>query len=158
VAGKYIACVLFFVVLWLPTVIYLPILTGWHADTWWNPGTWSFAVDPHPVMTAYLGLLLAGMMFLAVGLFVSSLVKNQLVAAVLALAVTLPFVVAAFWRPDLDPGSVAGRVVAYVSVPEHFRRNFCRGVIDTRNIVLYLSMTALALLLTVRSLEARRLR
>src|SRR5262245_27837089 len=82
VAGKYIACVLFFIVLWLPTLLYLPILTGLQAETWWNPATWTFAIDPRPVLTSYLGLLLAGMMFLAIGLFVSSLVKNQLVAAI----------------------------------------------------------------------------
>jgi ABC-2 type transport system permease protein len=158
VAGKYIACVLFFLVLWLPTLIYVPVLTGMHAEEWWNPLTWSFGIDPRPVVTSYLGLVLAGMMFLAVGLFVSSLVKNQLVAAILALAVTLPFVVAAFWRPGLDPGSLAARLIAFVSVPEHFRKDFCRGIIDTRHVVLYLSTTAFALMLTVRSLEARRLR
>ncbi|HEY2785338.1 MAG TPA: ABC transporter permease [Fimbriiglobus sp.] len=158
VFGKYVACVLFFLVLWLPTLIYVPILTNLNYGTWWNPSTWSFGIDPRPVLTSYLGLLLAGMMFLAIGLFVSSLVKNQLVAAILALAVTLPFVVAAFWRPGLDPGSLPARIIAFVSVPEHFRKDFCRGVIDTRHVVLYLSTTVLALMLTVRSLEARRLR
>ena len=158
VIGKYVACVLFFLVLWLPTLIYVPILTDLHFGTWWNPTTWTFGIDPLPVVTSYIGLLLAGMMFLAIGLFVSSLVKNQLVAAILALAVTLPFVVAAFWRPGLDPSSLPARVIAFVSVPEHFRKDFCRGVIDTRHVVLYLSATALALILTVRSLEARRLR
>jgi len=158
VAGKYIACVLFFLALWLPTLLYVPVLTDMHFGHWYDPTTWSFGIDPWPVVTSYLGLALAGMMFLAIGLFVSSLVKNQLVAAILALAVTLPFVVAAFWRPGLHPGSVTARVIAFVSVPEHFRKDFCRGIVDTRHVVLYLSTTALALMLTVRSLEARRLR
>jgi ABC-2 type transport system permease protein len=47
--------------------------------------------------------------------------------------------------------------VYFISVPEHFRRDFCRGVIDTRNVVLYVSVTFLCLFLTVRSLEARRM-
>lgn len=152
VVGKYVACVLFFLVLWLPTLIYVPILVDFN----WTSRT--CGIDPWPVVTSYLGLVLAGMMFLAIGLFVSSLVKNQLVAAILALAITLPFVVAAFWRPGLDPGSTVARVLAFVSVPEHFRKDFCRGIIDTRHVVLYLSTTVLALMLTVRSLEARRLR
>ena len=55
-------------------------------------------------------------------------------------------------------GGVLDRVVQFVSVPEHFRRDFTRGLVDTRAVVLYLSVTAFCLFLTVRSLEARRLR
>ena len=152
VAGKYIGAMLFYVVLWLPTLAYLPVLLG--VD--WT--TRQAAIDPAYALTAYLGVFLAGAMFLAIGLFVSSLVKSQLVAAMLAMVVSLVFVVAAFWRPDLDANSFADRVIAFVSVPEHFRRDFARGVVDTRHVVLYLSVTALCLFLTVRSLEARRLR
>ena len=152
VAGKYVGAVLFYVVLWLPTLIYVPIL----ANIDW--GTGAAAIDPAYLIAAAVGIFFAGAMFLAIGLLVSSLVKSQLVAAMIALVVSLVFVVAAFWRPDLDANSVGAQVVAFVSVPEHFRRDFTRGVIDTRHLVLYLSVTALCLFLTVRSLEARRLR
>ena len=152
VAGKYIACLMFYVVLWLPTLLYVPILI----DLDW--ATWQPRIDPRPVLTSYLGLFLAGGMFLAIGLFVSSLVRSQLVAAMIALVVSLVFVVAAFWRPDLSAGSWADRLVYFVSVPEHFRRDFARGVVDSRHLVLYASLTLFCLYLTVRSLEARRLR
>jgi ABC-2 type transport system permease protein len=152
VAGKYLGAVLFYVVLWLPTLLYLPVL----GDLDWEARR--FGIDPNPIATSYLGAFLAGCMFLAVGLFVSSLVKSQLVAAMLSLVVSLLFVLAAFWRPDLDAGGLAGRLVQFVSVPDHFRRDFTRGLIDTRAVVLYLSVTAFCLFLTVRSLEARRLR
>lgn len=152
VAGKYVACLMFYVVLWLPTLIYLTLLVNWD----WQ--AWQARIDPRPVLTSYLGLFLAGAMFLAIGLFVSSLVRSQLVAAMIALVVSLVFVLAAFWRPDLSAGSLADRFVYYVSVPEHFRRDFTRGLVDTRNIVLYVSVAAFCLFLTVRSLEARRLR
>jgi ABC-2 type transport system permease protein len=152
VAGKYVGAVLFYLVLWLPTLLYVPVLVNLD----WQ--TWQPRIDPYPVLTSYLGVVLAGAMFLAVGLLVSSLVKSQLVAAMIALVVSLLFVLAAFWRPDLDAGTWAGRVVQFVSVPEHFRRDFTRGLIDTRAVVLYLSVTAFCLFLTVRSLEARRLR
>jgi ABC-type transport system involved in multi-copper enzyme maturation permease subunit len=97
-------------------------------------------------------------MFLAIGLFVSSLVRSQLVAAMLALVLSLPFVVAAFWRPELGTNAAAERILYVLSVPEHFRRDFTRGLIDTRPLILYGSITLLCLSLTVRSLEARRLR
>jgi ABC-2 type transport system permease protein len=152
VAGKFIACFAFYVVLWLPTLIYLPILVNFD----W--GTWQARIDPRPVLTSYLGVMLAGAMFLAIGLFVSSLVKNQLVAAILALVISLVFILAAFVKVDAAPDSLTAKVVQFVSVPEHFRRDFTRGVVDTRAVVLYVSMTAFSLFLTVRSLEARRLR
>ena len=152
VAGKYVGAVLFYVVLWLPTLLYVPVLVNLDWQTW-KPG-----IDPNPVLTSYLGVFLAGAMFLAIGLFVSSLVKSQLVAAMLALVASLVFVLTAFWRPDLDAGEWPGRLVQFVSVPEHFRRDFTRGLVDTRSVVLYLSVTAFCLFLTVRSLEARRLR
>ncbi|CAN5606511.1 gliding motility-associated ABC transporter permease subunit GldF [soil metagenome] len=152
VAGKYIACYLFYIVLWLPTLLYLPILLDFD---WTNKVA---RIDPWPVVTSYLGVMLAGAMFLAIGLFVSSLVKNQLVAAILALVISLVFILAAFVKVDAAPDSLTAKVIQFISVPEHFRRDFTRGVIDTRHLVLYVSMTAFALFLTVRSLEARRLR
>ena len=152
VAGKFIGAYLFYIVLWLPTLLYLPILTDFH----WDTGT--FGIDPRPVLTSYLGVLLAGGMFLGIGLFVSSLVKSQLVAAMISMVVSLVFVIAAFWRPDLDTGSLTDRIVHFISVPEHFRRDFSRGIVDTRHLILYASITLLTLFWTVRSLESRRLR
>ncbi|MBL8866701.1 MAG: ABC transporter permease subunit [Gemmataceae bacterium] len=151
VAGKYLACLLFYVVLWLPTLAYLPVLLDLDAN--WKP-----RIDPWPVVTSYVGAFFAGAMFLAIGLYVSSLVKSQLVAAMIAMILSLVFVVAAFWRPEYDAGSLTTRIVYFLSVPEHFRRDFTRGIVDTRHLVLYGSITLLCLFLTVRSLEARRLR
>jgi ABC-type transport system involved in multi-copper enzyme maturation permease subunit len=115
-------------------------------------------IDPTPVLTSYLGILLAGAMFLAVGLLVSSWVKSQLVAWMLSLLLGLCFVLPAVLRWWFDPGSFWYSVAYYLGVPEHFRRDFTRGVIDTRPLVLYVTVTLCCLFLTVRSLEARRLR
>src|SRR5206468_10339926 len=114
--------------------------------------------DPLPVLSSYLGLILAGAMLLALGLLVSSLVRDQLVAFLVSLALSLVFIVAGFWRPDLDTGSRLYAVVYFVSVPLHFSRDFARGVVDTRHLVLYMSVAAFCLFLTVRSLESRRWR
>ena len=69
------------------------------------------------MIASYLGLFLAGAMFLALGLLVSSLVRNQMVAALVALAVSLLFIVAGFWRTDMDTGSPLYRVIYFFSVP-----------------------------------------
>lgn len=115
-------------------------------------------IDPRPVVTSYLGVVLAGAMFLALGLLVSSWVKSQLVAWMLSLLIGLGFVLPAMLRWQFDAGSAVYPLVYYVSVPEHFRRDFTRGVIDSRPLVLYVTVTLCCLFLTVRSLEARRLR
>jgi hypothetical protein len=120
--------------------------------------TLTAGIDPAPIWTSYLGVMLVGAMFLALGLFVSSLVKSQLVAWMAALLLGLLFVLPALLRWVFDSGTFGYAIVYFISVPEHFRRTFTRGQIDTRPLVLYVSVTLFCLFLTVRSLEARRLR
>jgi ABC-2 type transport system permease protein len=152
VVGKFVACYAFYVLLWLPTLLYLPVLLDWD---WW---TWQAGNDSWQVVSTYLGLALAGGMFLALGLFISSLVKSQMVAALVALFVGLVFIMAGIWRPDMDTSGTLYQVLFYFTVPLHFERNFSRGLVDTRNVVLYISVALFCLFLTVRSLESRRWR
>jgi ABC-type transport system involved in multi-copper enzyme maturation permease subunit len=219
VLSKYLACLAFYVILWLPTLVYLPVLVGAHRPV--LPQSWRAALtpysyillgglvalllgflllwprvgtslrlvsllliglgaatvgvgawlhytrdavhlieipvdlDPNPVLVTYLGMFLAGAMFLALGLFISSMVRDQLVAAIVALALSLVFIVAGFWRPEQDGGGLY-QAVYFFSVPLHFDRAFTRGVLDTRPVVLYASTALFFLFLTVRSLESRR--
>jgi ABC-type transport system involved in multi-copper enzyme maturation permease subunit len=115
-------------------------------------------IDPMPVLSSYLGLALAGAMFLAIGILVSSWVRSQMVAALVSLVISLVFILAAFWRPTMDTGSTPYQVLYFFSVPLHFSEDFSRGLIDTRHVTLYLSVTAFCLFLTIRSLESRRWR
>jgi len=152
VLAKFLACLGFYVFMWLPTLIYMPVLLNY------DFATHKAAIDPWPVATSYLGLFFAGAMFLAVGLFVSSLVRSQMVAALISLVISLVFVLAAFWRPEMDSSSLTYRLLYFVSVPLHFSRDFTRGLIDSRHLVLYVSVALFCLFMTVRSLESRRWR
>ncbi len=152
VFSKFIACYAFYVLMWLPTLLYLPVLLDWE---WW---TTTCGIDPWTVGATYLGLALAGAMFLALGMFVSSLVKSQMVAALVALFLSLVFIVAGFWRPDMDTSSTVYQILFFFTVPLHFERNFSRGLVDTRQLVLYGSVALFCLFLTIRSLESRRWR
>src|SRR6516162_5788562 len=67
---KFLAAFGFYVVLWVPTLLYLPVLVDF------DLGTFSAGIDPYPVLSSYLGLMLAGAMFLSLGLFVSNLVRS----------------------------------------------------------------------------------
>src|SRR5262249_29938390 len=152
VLSKFIACFGFYIVLWLPLVLYLPVLIDLH----WRP--FYAGIDPMPIWSSCLGLATAGAMFLALGLWVSSMVRSQMVAALVAMFLSLGFILVGIWRPDMDTGGTMYRVLFFFSVPLHFYRDFTRGLIDTRHIILYVSVTALCLFLTVRSLESRRWR
>jgi ABC-2 type transport system permease protein len=158
VLSKFVACFAFYLVLWVPTLLYLPILLN--RPTWdaWSHFQMGAGIDPMPVLTSALAIALAGAMFLTLGLFVSSLVRSQMVAALVSLVLGLGFVVVGFWRPNIDTGSTTYQVLYYFSVPLHFARYFSRGVIDTRPLVLYSSVAVFCLFLTVRSVESRRWR
>jgi ABC-2 type transport system permease protein len=111
--------------------------------------------DTGPVLSAYLGLLLFGATTLAVGLLASSLSGNQIVAAVVGIAVLLTM---AFTdRVAALVSGVTENVLNGISMNAHFG-DFTRGVIDTSHVVYYISVAAVFLFLTVRSLETRRWR
>ena len=133
----------------------LSILTVMLALTFYYPFLlWLFG-DPDigPIATGYLGLLLLGYTALAVGLFASSLTSNQIVAAVVAIGILF-----ALWFVGMDANflpEALGEVIGYFSL-SYFYPDFMRGVIDTRGIVYYVSITVLFLFLAIRSLENSR--
>jgi ABC-2 type transport system permease protein len=119
---------------------------------------WLFAYgDPEvaPILTGYLGLLLLGGGFIAIGLFLSNLTRNQIVAGLLTYAVLLMLLLVA-WVGE-GAGPVGRAVVSALSVFQHFE-DFSKGVIDTQHVVYYLSVIAFGLFLTARSVDADRWR
>jgi len=135
----------------LGAIVFLPIVTTNH---------WTLiqcGIDPWPIATTYLGLALAGAMFLSIGLFVSSLVTNQMIAAIISLFIGVIFI-AGHFLPEMDTSSLLYQIIFYATVPLHFERNWSRGLIDTRQLVLYGTVTLFCLFLTVRSVESRRWR
>jgi ABC-2 type transport system permease protein len=107
------------------------------------------------IFTGYLGLALLGGFFISVGIFVSSLTENQVVAGAWTFGVNIVFWVLGMMGGDAK--SVSGQVLGYFSVFEHFQ-NFTAGLIDTRDVVYFVSLTALFIFLTLRVLESRRWR
>lgn len=108
-----------------------------------------------PILTGYLGLLLQGGCLLAIGTYISTTTKNQIVAAGATFAVCLLLWVLS-WMSELDQSAV-GTVIAYCSVLAHFEP-FSKGIIDTKDVVFYLTFIFFGLFLTTRSLESLRWR
>ncbi len=135
----------------------LAVLTGMLVLTFYYPILLMVFGDPDlgPIITSYLGLFLLGCASLAIGIFASSLTSNQIVAAVVAggILFTLWFLGIA---GNFVPGAL-GEVLSYISLSHHFP-DFIRGIVDTKAVVYYLSITALFLYMAIRSTETDRWR
>ena len=144
VLGKYLAALAFYTFLWLPTAAYAVIV-----------GRYS-TVDWGPVAGGYLGVFLIGALFLAIGVFGSSLTKNQIVAALVTFAILIGLFILIF-LDGLLTGSTAKTVLGHFNVVEHMSE-FNKGIVDTRRLVYYLSATFLFLFLATRMLAAKKWR
>ena len=110
-------------------------------------------VDWAMILTGYLGLLLAGAAFAALGIFASSLTSNQIAAAIIAV-----FMLLFLWLIGTLSYSVShslGDVFKHLSVLENYQ-DFSKGIIDTKNIIYFLSLIFVSLFLAVRTIENRR--
>ncbi len=108
-----------------------------------------------PIVTSYLGLMLLGGSFLAVGLFISTLTTNQIVSYILTFSVFLLLWIIS-WIGSISSGMVTD-VTSYLSIIEHFD-DFSKGVIDTTHVIYYLSLITFGLFLTAKSVDTERWR
>ena len=143
VIGKFLGAFGFFLVLLAPTLLYVVMLRFYARP------------DYGPIFSGYLGVILVGALFVAVGLFCSSLTKSHVVAAVTSAAALFVVTVIPWWLSGIATLGGAARTIVDQSV---FRRyiDFSKGVIDLGNLVFFLATTGVFLFLTVKVLESRR--
>lgn len=143
VVGKFAGGFVFLLLMVALTGLY-PLILLWFGDP-----------EVGVIVSGLVGLFLLGSSFVAIGLFTSSLTDNQIIAAVSCLvALLLLYIIA--W-PAQSAGDTLGPFLRYLSLTEHFNE-LVRGVIDTRDVMYFLSVIALALFLTLRSVESLRWR
>src|SRR5256886_16121486 len=150
VLAKYFGALFFYLVLWIPTLLYFAIF---QKLTHQSP-----ANSPGAYWGSYLMLLLLGMFYLSIGCLASVLTKNQIIAAIISFcAITLLFFLGLVQFILLDVSSTTRDLLGYFSAIEHMG-TFSRGMIDTRPIVFYLSMTIVMLTLTCQAFQSRKWR
>jgi ABC-2 type transport system permease protein len=143
--GKYLATLVFYIFMWAPTVAYVFVLRWFSRET--TP------LDFGPLWAGYLGVVLVGMLLLAVGFLFSSMTKTQVIAAVPAFAVGFGLFLLLLFFESMAPEAA---LLRYFSPVRHVRDEFANGWIDLRRIVFYLSATLWCLYLTRKIIESRK--
>lgn len=141
VLGKYLATLVFWLSLWVPTLFYIFILSR-YGD-----------VDGGAVLSAYLGVLFLGVGYMAVGILASALAGSQTIAAVLATLVLAGTFVLGLG--EYIASDAIADVLSYVNVYGHLEQA-AAGVLDSRRIVFQTSTAALCLFLAIRVIDHRR--
>lgn len=143
--GKYLAACLLATLALAPTLVYY--LTVWLLSANQN-------VDDGSIVGAYLGLLGIGWVFCAIGVFASSVTQSQIVAFVLGVFLCFFFYSAFDFLAELEFAAGFSRAVIQFGVNEHYR-SISRGVVDSRDVLYYLSMIVFFLALTKTALSLR---
>lgn len=110
-------------------------------------------LDAGATIAGYVGLILLGAAFLGIGLFASAISENQIVALIIGVVIIFAFYILD-WVTVFVPGPLAS-ILEFLSLDYHFN-SIARGVIDSRDVIYYLSITGFSLVLSVRALESRK--
>ena len=143
ILGKYLAALFMYGCLLLVVLVEILILSIWGQP------------DFKPLLVGFLGVLLQGGCLLAIGTFISTTTRNQIVAGVATFAICLMLWILD-WMSSFNTSSW-GQVVSYLSVIQHFD-SFAKGVLDSKHVIFYLSFIFFGLFLTARSMESLRWR
>jgi len=143
IMGKFLGAMALYGAMLAVTFVHMGILYAFGSPEW------------IPIATGYLGMLLMGGCFISLGLLISSLTKNQIVAGVVTFAVFLMLWIIN-WSAD-QSGPVMRAVLNHLSIIDHFD-DFARGIIDTKHVVYYLSFITFGLFLTAKSVDSERWR
>ena len=141
VLGKFLGALGFFLVVWIPSLIFILYLGS------------RTSIDYGAVASGYVGIALIGAYFIAIGVFASTLTKNQIVAAILTFAMLIPLFSAGLFQAGADPSRQT--VIDYLNMWDHMDE-FARGIVDTRRLVYYLSGMAFFLFLSTVVLSSKK--
>jgi len=145
VMGKFVAAAALYLLMILAGLVNVALIWVYAS----NPPEW------RPVLTGGLALFLVGLSFIALGLFLSTLTRNQIVAGILGFGLALVFWIFSWF--DQPTASAWEKLIAYLGVTTHMD-DMAKGVIDLKDVVFYLSVVVFGIFLTHQSVESQRWR
>jgi ABC-2 type transport system permease protein len=140
IMGKFLGAMALYAVMLAVTMIHIAVLFFFGRP------------ELKPIMTAYLGLFLLGGCFISLGLLISSLTRNQIVAGLVTFAVFL-----LLWIITWISGPGGDQLTQYLSIIDHLE-DFSKGVVDTKHLIYYVSFITFGLFLTAKSVDSERWR
>jgi ABC-2 type transport system permease protein len=143
IVGKFLGAMGLYAAMLAITLIHIGVLFLFGTPEW------------RPLATTYLGLLLMGGCFISLGLLISSLTKNQIVAGMVTFGVFLMLWVINWIASFMGP--TTQQVLNYLSITDHLD-DFTKGILDTKHLVYYISFIGFGLFLTARSVDTERWR
>ena len=148
VLAKFAGSMVFFLLVWTPLLACVFVVRHFSNDP--------ASLDVRALASTFVGITLLGGLYMSLGCFASSLTRSQIVAAMVAFALGISLFLLSFLSNAVTghEGWVM-KAFSHLSLMEHMR-DFSRGVIDTRPVVFYVSLTSLFLFLTFKSVESRR--
>jgi gliding motility-associated transport system permease protein len=149
VLAKFCGTMVFYAVTWIPALCYLVFLHRYLN----SPSTaWAWP----SLATTFLGILLIGGVYISLGCFASALTRSQLIAAAVSYAMGLTlFLLSMRALVPIAPTGWEAKFFSYISMTEHMQ-DFASGILDTRPVVMYLSLTVLFVFMTFKVVESRR--
>lgn len=147
VLGKWLAAFLALATMMALTLIHVAIMYRLATN----------GMDFGPLLTSYLGILLLGAALLALGTLTSALTENQVVAAFLGIMLVMVLWFLPFLAEVPGADTTLGRAMAFAGLSDHYL-NFGQGLLDSRDVVYFLTLTVGALYVAARVLETRRWR
>ncbi len=148
VLAKFTGALLFYLILWLPLPLCVLLVRYYsHDPTVFDAGT---------VISTYCGIMLLGCLYTSLGILASAVTRSQIIAAMFSLAVGITLFLLSFLSSSAaSQTGWQGQLVTYLGLPEHMR-DFAHGVVDSRPVILALTLTAFFLFLSWKTVESRR--
>src|SRR5262245_10208393 len=141
IIGKWLGAMLLYLCVLAMSMLNIAMLFAWGKP------------DLKPVLIAYLGLVLQGGALLAIGVFISSMTRNQIIAGGVTFFVCLLLWLLG-WFTAFDNSALA-KVLNYICIVTHFE-NFSKGVLDAKDVIFYLSLIFFAIFMTRRAMDSLR--
>jgi ABC-2 type transport system permease protein len=148
VLAKFTGGLLFFLITWLPLLACVLVVRYYSNDP--------SAFNVGAIAATYFGIFLLGCLYVSLGVFASAVTRSQMIAVIFGVAMGFTLFMLSFLSSKLETQTGwEAQLVAHLRLMEHMR-DFAQGVVDTRPVILYLSLTAFFLFLSWKTVESRR--